>query len=695
MNPRPFAVVIAAIFTHTASSQTPAPAKPTAPVQLMETVNVYAEAEGQGTVQKPFLAPVEGVKIFAGKRATVIDLDALPKVQANNYRQALALTPGLLVSEESSPLVSLGYRGIGEPHRSQFMQVLKDGIPIHADPFGYPEAYYTPPLDVVDRMEFIRGGGALMYGTQPAGALNYVTNMPDTKKAFNFRTQNTFGSDDLFSTYTAADGTVGELGYLGYFNHRESTGFRATNSEYTLDGAHGKLVWQPSDSTRWILGLDWYEEDHGEPGGLTPEQYAADRNQTTKFNDRFRMERRAASLELQHEFRKGFDLNVKTWGGYYDRWSRRENFSTKDGSTNIERQEFNTFGIEPRVRYDWSAWGNEHTLTGGLHYYTADSPRTDKRGSTVTANDGELVRRVQRDVQYGSVFAENKFTFGRLSITPGVRVEMVDQEVTRTFPTALTKENSAIEPLFGLGLAYDFENENELYANASESYRGTIFTETLIPSAGTIVSDDIEPARTWTYEVGLRGTPQSWLTYDTSLFYIDMENRYGIFDNTLGNVGRTVNYGWDAAVQADLVGLWDAKHGSSHGETIGALNLYANVSLLEASFANGRFDGGRPQYTPAYMVRTGLIWSKYDRAKISFLGTFVGDHNSADDAAAERAIPAYMTWDLIGEIQITDHITLMAGVNNVFDESYFSRVRGDGIDPAYGRNFYVGGAIRF
>jgi Fe(3+) dicitrate transport protein len=125
---------------------------------LMETVDVYGEAEGQGAVQKPFLPPVEGVKIFAGKRATVIDLDALPKVQANNYRQALALTPGLLYSEESTPLVSLGYRGIGEPHRSQFIQVLKDGIPIHADPFGYPEAYYTPPLDVVDRMEFIRGG---------------------------------------------------------------------------------------------------------------------------------------------------------------------------------------------------------------------------------------------------------------------------------------------------------------------------------------------------------------------------------------------------------------------------------------------------------------------------------------------------------------------------------------------------------
>jgi Fe(3+) dicitrate transport protein len=694
-------LILSAALVVAASAPAQQPATPAAPAAaatgetVMETVDVYAEAEGQGTVQKPFLPDVEGVQIFAGKRATVIDLDALPKVQANNYRQALALTPGLLFSEESSPLVSLGYRGIGEPHRSQFLQVMKDGIPIHADPFGYPEAYYTPPLDVVDRMEFIRGGASLMYGTQPAGALNYVTHMPDRERAFNFRTQNIFGTDDLFSSYTAVDGTVGDFGYLGYFNHRESDGFRSANSDYVLDGAHAKFVWQQSEATKWILGLDWYEEEHGEPGGLTQAQYAADRNQATRLNDRFRMTRRAASLELQHEFRPGFDLNVKTWGGYYDRWSRRENFGANAGTNNIERQEFNTFGIEPRIRYDWSAWGGEHTFTGGLHYYTADSPRTDRRGAAVDANDGALQRRVQRDVRYGSVFAENKFTFGRLSVTPGVRVEMIDQDITRTFPSTLTKENSVVEPLFGLGLSYDLENENVVYANASQSYRGTIFTETLIPAAGTIVAEDIDPALTWTYELGLRGTPKSWLTYDTSLFYIDMENRYGVFSNTLGNVGRTINYGWDAAVQADLTGLWDETHGTSYSDSFGSLSLYANVALLEAEFENGRFDGGRPQYTPDYIFRTGLIWAKKDRAKVSFLGTFVDDHNAADDGAANRAIPSYMTWDLTAEIKITDNFTLMAGVNNVFDEDYYARVRSDGIDPAYGRNFYLGGSFNF
>lgn len=111
---------------------------------------------------------MQGTEIYSGKKASVIDLDALPRL-GQHLRQALAQTPGLLYSEETTPLVSLGYRGIGEPHRMQYLQVLKDGIPIHADMFGYPEAYYTPPLDVVDRMEFVRGGAGHCTGrTTPA-----------------------------------------------------------------------------------------------------------------------------------------------------------------------------------------------------------------------------------------------------------------------------------------------------------------------------------------------------------------------------------------------------------------------------------------------------------------------------------------------------------------------------------------------
>jgi outer membrane receptor protein involved in Fe transport len=37
----------------------------------------------------------------------------------------------------------------------------------------------------------------------------------------------------------------------------------------------------------------------------------------------------------------------------------------------------------------------------------------------------------------------------------------------------------------------------------------------------------------------------------------------------------------------------------------------------------------------------------------------------------------------------------MAGINNLFDRKYFSRVTAQGVDPSYGRNVYAGFSFQF
>lgn len=701
------------------ASTTPEPSvieSTTAPTQTktLDTITVYGESENDSVVQNPFMLPVEGTKIFAGKRATMIDLDALPKVQANNYRQALALTPGLQISEESTPLVSIGYRGIGTPSRSQFMQVLKDGIPIHADPFGYPEAYYTPPLDVVDRIEFVRGGAGLMYGSQPAGALNYITYMPQRNTPFAFRTQNIYGSNDLFSNYTAVTGTIGKLGYYGYYNHRESNGFRSANSDYRLDGGHFKITYDVNDNTRWIFGVDMYEQDNGEPGGLSVADYANNRNQATRLNDYFRLRRYVATAELLHKIAEGTELSVKTWGGFYERYSHRQDLTAAQKAapagafgvtplsteSNIEQQQFKSFGIEPRIRHDWQALGGDHTLAAGMQFYWLDSPRLDKRGFTPSASDGVITGDSQRDVFYYSFFAENKFTWGNFTITPGFRLESIQQDVdSKTFSTAGVLTSSAqkskhdVQPLFGLGISYDMPAETQLYANVSQSYRSTIFSESIIATPGTSTTD-AAPGLGWNYEVGYRGTPRPWFTFDTSLFLIDLDNRFAVSKGILGSAGRSINYGWDGSLQIDVVGAYDAAHGTKFMSQIGSLSVYANATLLESELHGGPNNGSTPQYAPDYLVRSGLIYG-FKGVKVSFLGTLVSDQKAQDSNDPRFNIPSYMTWDLTAEVPVTKHFTLMAGLNNIFNEDYYSRVTTSGIDPAYGRNFYVGGSFQF
>ncbi len=98
----------------------------------MDEVRVTAEAESDETIQGPYLPALQGTRIFSGKKSSIIDLDELPRITNNNYRQALAKTPGLFLSEETTPLVSIGYRGL-DPSRVQYTQVLKGR---HSDPRG-------------------------------------------------------------------------------------------------------------------------------------------------------------------------------------------------------------------------------------------------------------------------------------------------------------------------------------------------------------------------------------------------------------------------------------------------------------------------------------------------------------------------------------------------------------------------------
>ena len=269
----------------------------------LAAVRAEAESESDHFVQGPFLPEVQGARINAGKKTTILDFDAQPRINGNNYRQALAQSPGLILSEENSPLVSIGYRGL-EPHRAQFTQVLKDGIPIHADQFGYPEAYYTPPLDTVDRIEFVRGGASLLYGPQPGGALNYVTHRPRTDRPFSGSTLHTAGSNGYYSTFTHLDGTTGRVGYYGYLNHRQSDGIRASNSDYRLTSWLGRLALDATTDARWLLTLETYDEEHGEPGGLTfatganAVNYSVDRRAVSRPFDRFRLERAEAEKHV-------------------------------------------------------------------------------------------------------------------------------------------------------------------------------------------------------------------------------------------------------------------------------------------------------------------------------------------------------------------------------------------------------------
>ena len=720
------AIVLAGLLVAPARAQTLAVplAAPAPGVERLDTVQVVAAL--QPPENGPFLPDVEGAQIFAGKKTDNIDPHLLPQINNNNYRQVLATTPGVVLAEESSPLVSIGSRGF-DPHRMQFMQVLKDGIPIHADMIGYPEAYYTPPIDAVDRIELVRGGAALLYGPQPGGALNYVMEKPPTDTPFRIRSLNTIGSFNYYANFTELGGTVGNLGYYGYYNHRQTDGFRAANSQFNLNSWSGTLSWGQQTTARTYLIIDAYDETHGEPGGVTlasgpnTVNWNSDPYGTSRFYDTMRISRYAIQLIHENDLSDTTFFSVRGWWNYYLRWSARQNgggFGTLPtgaaaNSNQIQEQQFYTFGFEPRIRHDWEWLGNTHTFTGGMLLFNTYSPRTDQTGASPSATSGMTSNQSNRYNWYYSIFAENRFAFGPLSIVPAVRLESIWQSVNETVNTARTltgqplanESNYAFVPLFALGAQYDFTPTVNAYANVSQAYRPVIFTQAVPTNPNVFVDGPLSPSFVWNYEAGFRGNPRPWITWDTSFFLIDFQNQ--IAENSTGgttvieNGGRSVTYGWDTMVQCDLVGLADAFRGTGEGQdswvdTYGSLLAYTGLTLQEGRYIQGQFEGKTPRYTPSYLLRAGALYNWRDKIQLGLTSTFNGASYASDNNTQEYFIPYYNVWDFTFEVNVyKDNVSVIGGINNLFDNRYYARITNTGIDPAAPRNWYVGVQVEF
>jgi Fe(3+) dicitrate transport protein len=700
-------------------------------------------------VEYPALPPVEGTRINVGKKTSFVKPQEFPTFAGNDYREVMGTTPGIVVSEEpSSPIINFGYRGLNS-QRSEFMQVLKDGISIKNEQFGFPETHYTPILDAVERIELIRAGAALQFGPQPGGAINFVMKMLHPEVPFHFTTKNVFGSYDYYRNFTEADGTVGPLGYYFYYDHRQQEGFREANSDYDLNGGSARLVWNVTNDSRFVLTLDAYDEEHGEPGGLRRREEVNppnsvfvedDRTATTRFFDRFRLERYFATLEYQKIFSERTQLDIKAFGGYLTRWSKRQRggeFGTlpsgPDANTNsIQLRSDYTEGLDARGRYDYDLFNDVSTLAGGIYFYHALQDRRDERGQTPDAETGMLRNLNTGETWDGAIFAENRFHFGRLSIVPGMRLEFlqqsVDEEVNVSNPLHSQSDFNFV-PLFGLGLGYVLlegqqivpapliagekgaEAKNppapivttggplrvELYGTVSQAYRPITYGELVPTGASTVVNGNLKEGNSLQFEYGVRGKPFPYLNFDVSGFYFTFDDQVGeiILPNgftSTSNVGDARYFGLEAATELDILSLINGGAPSPYGNLL----LYGNVTLLDAEFTSGPNSGNTPAYAPDYQVKTGAIYKYKETFKITLLGTLVDDEFGDDGDSFEGFIPAYNVWDLTAEFKFwKGRAGVFAGIRNLFDEDYWGEVREEGIMPALPQNYYGGFEIFF
>ena len=90
--------------------------------------------------------------------------------------------------------LGIGARGLS-PNRTSNFNTRQNGYDISADALGYPESYYTPLADGLEKIEIIRGAAALQFGTQFGGVINFIMKSPyaSEEKPIRLLSKNTLG----------------------------------------------------------------------------------------------------------------------------------------------------------------------------------------------------------------------------------------------------------------------------------------------------------------------------------------------------------------------------------------------------------------------------------------------------------------------------------------------------------------------
>lgn len=696
----------------------------------LQTVSIEEEKENDFGIGR--LKPVERMAIYAGKKSEVIKADQLNVNKAtNNSRQIYSKVPGLNIWESDGAGIQLGIGGRGlNPNRVSNFNTRQNGYDISADALGYPESYYSPPAEAIDRIEIVRGAASLQYGTQFGGFINFKLKEGARNKKLALLSRQTVGSFGLFNSFNSVGGSKNGWQYQTYYQYKRGDGWRP-NSGFEVHNAHLNVSKWLSD--RLKIGVEYTFMDYlaQQAGGLTDRMFEEDPSQSVRSRNWFAVNWNLMALKLDYKLSARSSLNTRIFGLIAGRdavgnlsFINRQDL--EDTPRDLLKDDYRNWGMEQRYLHRYDLFKQQSIFLLGMRYYRGFTDRFQGEGSSSSKADFSKrggMDEIDSDYQFPSqnlaLFAENIFYLNpKFSVTPGLRYEYIDTRaegyyVDRSLAINGDILNQEIIPeerenrrdfiLAGIGLSFKPNESFELYANFSQNYRSINFNDMRIDNPNYRVDPNLQDEKGFSADLGIRGNKGKFFNYDLSLFMLAYKNRIGnvrITDSVFfrpirfrTNVSDSRNIGFEGFAEINLLAFFDQIPDHIR------LNLFSNLSLMDARYLDSEesaFDGNKVELVAELIYRGGLNLV-YKSFELSYLYSYTSEHyTDATNAtytstAVNGIIPAYMVSDLSAKYQ-KQHWLFEAGVNNLLDERYFSRrasgYPGPGIIPAEARNFY-------
>ena len=688
--------------------------KPQTPPQKEEVIIIRAES------------PLNPPDVFDSKQSTdVLDRRLMQeRLQVRSMPEALEETPGIGVQKtgpgQGSPFIRgfTGFRNV----------MLIDGIRLNNSTFREGPNQYWSTVDsfLVDRLDVIRGPSSVLYGSDAIGGTVYAhTIEPSLEKGTHFHSRSASryaSAEQSVAARQEFSGNADDFGWAGGVTYRhfgEIIGGKhyglMRNTDYNEYGADLKFLVKLDTHTTLSIAAQHFRQNEAPRWHRTVDSRSWHGSTAgTEVRDDFDQERNLYYLQYRWTPENSF-LDALTASLSWHRQAEDE-IRVRTVGGNLTR-EYRAFTVN--VPAFWLQMGKEtgagYFTIGGEVYH--DRVRSNGKNTNLVANTTTVLGRgpVADDARYlmYGVYLQDDIKVGALDITGGIRYTGIHARANEVDPFPLDAvivpdlDDSYAALTGSLRFLYHVGEHWNLIAGWGMGFRAPSLDDTTSTQASAnggqdLPSQDLEPERTHTFDVGVRTRYDS---FEASLFgFYTRMNRFiqrvnvgdqtgdGLPDFEKENVSRGRVYGAELSTLVRLTDEWSVF--ATGGYAVGDVQQIVTQvprTLRRAPLSKVAAPMGilglrfEPRNSGIWVE--GLITAADHQKRVS-----LADQTNDTQRTPPGGTPGYAIYTIRGGYRINENFTVHAAIENIADRDY--RFVGSGQNEP-GTNFVAGLDVRF
>ncbi len=578
----------------------------------------------------------------AGTPIYVLDRSEISRLPARNLADVLGTLPGVAVRRLSSSPDSSGtldVRGFGAAAANNVL-VLLDGRRLN-DVDSASTDLSGIPVENIERIEFLPGGGSVLYGDGASGGtINIITRSPVVNSASLAVGS---GSHGLRQVTGNAEVVSGNAGVRLFGQHLDSDGYR-DNSASRMDEI-GLDAQATRDRTTWYLKANASQRDNRLPGprkvnlltGL--DELHGDPQGTAEPNNYAEEDR----YQLWGGWRAQFDEHLtlildgsrrhKVQHSFFDDYSGF-------GASIFTRSTSDTTGVTPRATIDYTTGAIRHGLQAGLDLYETDY--LSHRGQQ---ENTDPIHIISINARSRSLYLFQSSRIDDTTLTLGGRKTDVRQTGVDTLDPAApgssifdsqapaAREHLKAE-MYELGLSQAIGDHLVIMAGASRNVRlGTVDETFEYDSNFQQVFSPLLPQVGKNLEVSAQLEHEGSL-FTATLYQLKLENEihFNPMTFTNDNLDPTERRGFTLAARMTPASQW---------------TLDANLTVQRAEFREGVFAGNDIPLVASQLGNLTVSWKPRSEFTVALSDAFTGKrYMDNDQTNSFIRIPAAHRLDL-------------------------------------------------